>query len=88
MEEIKTVKMDKLEETELAEVSEKEGLLVKAKAGVKKHWKKIAAGAAIGASVLIGYALGSKSGSDDYEAEEDDEDNIIDIDDYSEKETE
>ena len=87
MEEIK--KMEELEEVvELAEESKKEGLFVKAKNGFKKHGKKIAAGAAIGAGLLIGYMLGNKSGKDDYDADEYDEDNVIDIEDYSETEAE
>lgn len=37
------------------------GFVAKAKAGIKKHGKTIAAVAAIGTVGLIGYALGSKT---------------------------
>lgn len=48
---------------EVVDVEEetKEGFVTKAKAGIKKHGKKIAAVAVVGAVGLIGYALGSKS---------------------------
>lgn len=48
------VEADEVEET-------KEGFVAKAKAGIKKHGKTIAAIAAIGTVGLIGYALGSKT---------------------------
>lgn len=83
------VTMEELEETRNDVEETEEGLLVKAKNGFKKHGKKIAAGAVIGASVLIGYMLGHKSGNDDdFEDEEDSESNIIDVEDYSEKDAE
>ena len=50
-----------VEVEEFIEEEKSEGLLTKAAKGLKKHGKKIAAVAVVGAVGLIGYALGSKS---------------------------
>ena len=85
------IKPEDIKETEVKEEvievvddtceEEKTGIFSKAKNGVKKHGKKIAALAVLGTVGLIGYALGSKSSnnaSDEY-----DDDIVADLD-YSE----
>lgn len=86
----KNVENEEVVETMEEEVTESKGFLAKAKDGIKKNAKKIAVGAVIGGCVLIGYALGHKSNDEnDLEAEDSSyEDNVIDIEDYSEKEAE
>lgn len=49
------------EETVVVEEETKESFVAKAKAGIKKHGKKIAAVAVVGTVGLIGYALGSRN---------------------------
>ena len=49
------IDFEELEETE------SNGFLSKVKTGLKKHGKKIVAGAAVATVGLIGYALGSRS---------------------------
>lgn len=88
MEELKDViEMDENEVNEEACVT-KEGLGSKIKAGLKKHGKKIVAGAAVLTCGIIGYALGKKSNEGYYDSEELD---IIDLtpdEDFKEVETE
>ena len=48
------------------EEEKSEGLLTKAAKGLKKHGKKIVAGAVVATVGLIGYALGSKSKEDEF----------------------
>lgn len=50
-------------ELPVAEEIKKEGLGKKLLGGVKKHGKKIAAGAAVVAGGIVCYALGAKTGS-------------------------
>lgn len=53
-------------ELEVIEEEEmKEGIVEKSTGFVKKHWKKIATGAAIAAAGVVGFVLGAKSNDDD-----------------------
>ena len=64
MKEIKNEEVT-MEEMEVACVEEKkEGFLIKAKNGLKKHGKKVVVGAAVAAVGLIGYALGARPKND------------------------
>ena len=59
--EVMDTELDEFEDGEVFEVSKAEGFKTKAKAGLNKYGKKVAAIAAIGAVGLIGYAIGKKS---------------------------
>lgn len=58
-----------VEENEINEVEEEskvKGFLAKLGTGVKKHGKKIAGVAIVGAAAVAGYVFGSRSNDDDY----------------------
>lgn len=82
-------KVVEIEETEVNEVEETETKLDKIKNSkpvsfVKKHGKKIAVGAIIGAAFLIGRAIGEKDGFEYSEFKNsNDDDDVIDLDDYT-----
>lgn len=69
------------------EICEKPKLITRVVAGVKKHGKKIAVGAALATATLIGYALVKKAGgsSDDFDG--DYADDTIDVTDTVSEET-
>lgn len=76
VEEVETVEENKLEKIKNS----------KPVTFMKKHGKKIAVGAVIGAAFLIGRALGEKDGfelSEFAHDGDDNDDNVIDIHDYS-----
>lgn len=74
MENNKMIEIEETEEVvEVAQESSAKKFFDKAYAGFKKHGKKIAGAAIIGAVGLAGYVLGKKSsGSDDYYDDGDD----------------
>lgn len=90
MSEVKNVETIDVETTEVnVEAKTKaEGLLSKAKTGLKKHGKKVAAFAAVATVGLIGYALGSKSKGDDSDLIDADNVQYIDTDSASNEVTE
>lgn len=69
--EVMNTEYDEIEDDEIFEVSKVEGFKTKAKAGLKKYRKKVAAIAAIGVAGLIGYAIGKKSERDTNESNDD-----------------
>ena len=71
-----------VEEEEVIEETKSEGFLTKVKTGLKKHGKKLVAGAAVAAVGLIGYALGAKSkeGEDTIDA---DNYEVLELEDHS-----
>ena len=75
MREVKNVETIDVEETEVnvEEETRSERFLSKAKAGLKKNGKKVAAIAAVATVVLIGYALGKKKSGNDSDSADTDE---------------
>ena len=71
-----------VEEEEVIEETKSEGFLTKVKTGLKKHGKKLVAGAAVAAVGLIGYALGAKS-KEDEDAIETDDYEVLELEDHS-----
>lgn len=74
-----------VETEEVEEEMKSKGFFTKAVAGLKKHGKKIAAGAVVAAVGFIGYALGSRSKDD--ELESNDVDTYDALEDHSADET-
>lgn len=71
VEEIKETKLDKIKNSKLVTFG-------------KKHGKKLAVGAAIGAAFLIGRALGANDDDEEFRYDDNEaDDNVIDIHDYS-----
>lgn len=60
------VKVEKNEVNEVKEESKVKGFIAKLGTGVKKHGKKIAGVAIVGAAAVAGYVFGSRSDDDDY----------------------
>lgn len=60
---VEEVVVNETTEVNVPEETKKEGLGKKLLGGVKKHGKKIAAGAAVVAGGIVCYALGAKSGN-------------------------
>ena len=76
MKDEKIIDMPETEQTEI----EKDGWMSKVKTEVKKHKKKIAIGAAIGTSLLLGYFLKTKIGHEDFDVVDVLDKDIIDTD--------
>ena len=60
------VTVEKNEINEVKEESKVKGFIAKLRTGVKKHGKKIAGVAIVGAAAVAGYVFGSRSDDDDY----------------------
>lgn len=72
------VEVEEVEETKLDEIKKSKPVQF-----IKKHGKKLAIAAGIGAAFLIGRALGEKDGFELGQFSDDgDHDDVIDIDDY------
>lgn len=71
-------------EVEIEEIDGNEGRMSKVKTIIKKHGKKIAVGAAIAASALVGFALKHRH----HNVEIEDETDLIEVDDVNSEETE
>lgn len=60
------VKVEENETNEVEKEAKVKGFLTKVGAGAKKHGKKIAGVAIVGAAAVVGYVLGSKPDDDEY----------------------
>lgn len=70
MEENRTEIIEEVYETHEEKESKLKEFASKGIAVIRKHGKKIAAAAAVGAIALVSYSLGAKSGVEDCESEE------------------
>ena len=82
--EVKENIVEEVEETAEVAVTEEEAcekpkLITRVVAGIKKHGKKIAVGAALATATLIGYAVVKKAGESSYDFDDDHEDDTIDV---------
>ena len=87
VENLETINEETTEEN-IEEETKSEGLLSKAKTGLKKYGKKVVAFTAVATAGLIGYALGSRSRYDDSDLIDADDVRYIDVDSTSNEVTE
>ena len=88
--EVKENIVEEVEETAEVAVTEEEAcekpkLITRVVAGIKKHGKKIAVGAALATATLIGYAVVKKAGESSYDFDGDHADDTIDAETFSEE---
>lgn len=83
MEEIKNVKNTEVNEGVEVEMTKSNEFITKVGNGIKKHGKKLLAGAIVGAVGLVGFMLGRKTGKDDEDFDyiELESDDVTDVDD-------